>query len=254
MRVGLITSEFPPDLGGVETYAWQLAGELGRRNDLEVTVYAPPASAGIVMPDRVALKPILTSCAGLDWPKLQNQPIDVWHALSAAHSWIALRGRPTVVSVHGNDFLAPYPLTARPPVSLPILWRWRSWSWRAFEPRWKSETRRMLGRALPRCRTIIANSRYTAEALAREWPECASRSKVSWVGVDPKFFDVARAPRVRSADTPHRGAPFRAAKERRSGIARACNAQGPLCLPVRGCGRRNREAQSGAIGDRAGSR
>ena len=195
VRVGLVTSEFPPDLGGVETYAWQLSGELGRRKDLEVTVYAPPASAGIAMPDRVALKPILTSCAGLDWQKLRNEPIDVWHALSAAHSWIALHSRPTVVSVHGNDFLAPYPLTARPAVSLPIVWRWRSWSWRAFEPRWKSETRRMLGRALPRCRTIIANSRYTAEALAREWPDCASRSKVGWVGVDPTFFDVASAPR-----------------------------------------------------------
>jgi len=30
MRIGLVTSEFPPDLGGVETYAYQLAAELGR--------------------------------------------------------------------------------------------------------------------------------------------------------------------------------------------------------------------------------
>ena len=196
MRVGLITSEFPPDLGGVETYSWQLARELGRRNDLEVTVYAPPASAGIVMPDRVALKPIVTSCAGLDWAKLKKEPIDVWHALSAAHSWIALRDRPTVVSVHGNDFLTPYPLTARPALNLPLLWRWRSWAWRAFEPRWQEATRRMLARSLPRCGTIIANSRYTAATLARMWPDCAARSRVGWVGVDPTFFDVARTPRT----------------------------------------------------------
>ena len=196
MRVGLITSEFPPDLGGVETYSWQLARELGRRNDLEVTVYAPPASAGIVMPDRVALKPIVTSCAGLDWAKLKKEPIDVWHALSAAHSWIALRDRPTVASVHGNDFLAPYPLTARPALSLPLLWRWRSWAWRAFEPQWQAATRRMLARSLPRCGTIIANSRYTAETLARLWPDCAARSRVGWVGVDPIFFDVAHRPRT----------------------------------------------------------
>lgn len=195
MRVGLITSEFPSDLGGVETYAWQLACELGRRNELIVTVYSPPASAGIAMPDGVSLKPILTSCAALDWPRLQNEPIDVWHALSATHSWIALQNRPTVVSVHGNDFLAPYPLTARPALSLPLLWRSRSWAWRAFEPLWQAATRRMLAQSLPRCGTIIANSRYTAEALARMWPDCAARSRVGWVGVDMTFFDVARMPR-----------------------------------------------------------
>ena len=56
LRIGLITSEFPPDFGGVETYAWQLAKELGARPDLQVTVYVPPKSAGVTAPQNVTIE------------------------------------------------------------------------------------------------------------------------------------------------------------------------------------------------------
>jgi len=199
LRVGLVTSEFPPDLGGVETYAWQLAAELGRRPELSVTVYAPPKSASIVPPPGVTLKPVLTSCMGLDWPRLKQEPIEVWHALSAAHAWLALKGCPTVVSVHGNDFLAPYPLTARPALSLPGLNAYRSDIWRRLRPIWRRATYGMLGRALPLASAIISNSRYTAEVLLRWHPRCVDRIEVAWVGVDHGFFDV---PRVSSEGRP----------------------------------------------------
>ncbi len=194
LRIGLVTSEFPPDLGGVETYAWQLAKELGQRPDLHVTVYAPPQSARISAPPGVTIKPVLTSCMGLDWPRLKDEPIDVWHALSACHAWIAEKTRPTVVSVHGNDFLAPYPLTAYPALTLPGLWRLRPWLWRNLRPVWRRATRRMLARALPRTAAILANSRYTAEVLSRRHPACADKVHIAWVGVDPVFFEVPRAP------------------------------------------------------------
>ena len=193
LRIGLVTSEFPPNLGGVETYAWQLAKELGRRPNLQVTVYAPHNSAGITAPPGVTIKPILSSCMGLDWPKLENEPVDVWHALSAAHAWIAEKNRPTVVSVHGNDFLAPYPLTARP--ALPHLHAVRSVIWRRLRPLWQRATQRMLVRALPRTSAIIANSRYTAEVLLRRHPACAGKVQIAWVGVDPVFLELPRAPR-----------------------------------------------------------
>jgi len=195
LRIGLVTSEFPPDLGGVETYAWQLARELGRRQDLQVTVYAPPKSATVTPPPGVTIKPILTSCRGLDWPRLKHEPIDIWHALSAAHAWIAEEGRPVVVSVHGNDFLAPYPLTARPALALPGLHALRPVLWRRLRPLWRRATRKMLARALPRAAAIIANSRYTAEVLLQLHPACADKTHIAWVGVDPVFFDVARVPK-----------------------------------------------------------
>jgi len=191
LRIGLITSEFPPDLGGVETYAWQLARELGRRPGLQVTVYAPPKSSTVIPPPGVTIKPILQSCSGLDWPKLKNEPIDVWHALSACHAWIAEK-RPTVVSVHGNDFLAPYPLTARPAIDVAGFWRLRHWLWSNLQPLWRGATRRMLERALPKANALIANSRYTADVLLARYPGCANKIHVAWVGVDPVFFEVPR--------------------------------------------------------------
>lgn len=195
LRVGLVTSEFPPDLGGVETYAWQLAAELGQRPDLQVTVYAPPQSAAVHPPEGVTLKPILTSCMGLDWLRLRHEPIDVWHALSAAHSWLALKGVPTVASVHGNDFLAPYPLTARPALGLLGRGRMRSYLWQKLRPLSRKLTSRMLARGLPVTGALIANSRYTADVLVSQYPACADNSKVAWVGVAPSFFDISRATR-----------------------------------------------------------
>jgi phosphatidylinositol alpha-1,6-mannosyltransferase len=195
LRIGLITSEFPPDLGGVETYAWQLAKELGQRPDLHVTVYAPPKSASITAPPGVTIKPILTSCMGLDWPRLKDEPIDVWHALSACHAWIAEKNRPTVVSVHGNDFLAPYPLTMRPALALPGLRVLRPIVWRRLRPMWQRRTGNMLARALPVAAAILVNSRYTAEVLLKHHPACVDKTHITWVGVDPSFFEVPRAPR-----------------------------------------------------------
>lgn len=195
LRIGLVTSEFPPDHGGVETYAWQLAKELGQRPDMQVTVYAPPNSAGIVAPPGVTIKPVLKSCMGLDWPRLKDEPIDVWHAMSACHAWIAEKSRPTVVSVHGNDFLAPYPLTMRPALTLPGLYALRTLLWRRLRPIWQRVTHKMLARALPRATAILANSRYTAEVLLKQHPACADKTHVAWVGVDPTFFSVSRAPR-----------------------------------------------------------
>lgn len=195
LAVGLVTSEFPPDLGGVETYAWQLAAELGRREGLDVTVYAPPSAARVSPPPGVRVRACLTSCRARDWPRLRKDPIDVWHALSAPHAWLALTGRPTVVSVHGNDFLAPYALTARPALSHRIPGAMQAWLWRRFKSYWRARTRALLARSLPLSSAILSNSRYTAEVLAREIPATAPRLQLAGVGVDAAFFDIPRAAR-----------------------------------------------------------
>jgi len=194
IRVGLVTSEFPPDLGGVETYSWQLARELGSRREVEVTVYAPPTARSLAPPPGVTIRPVLTSCMEMDWARLSGEPIDVWHALSAAHCWLAQKDRPTVVSVHGNDFLVPYPATMRPALAMPALWRLRGFAWKEFEPLWRRATAQMLRRALPRCGAVIANSRYTTDVLQALVPGCGNRIEVAGVGVDAAFFDVARMP------------------------------------------------------------
>jgi len=195
MRIGLVSSEFPPDIGGVETYAWQLAAELGRRPEHAVTVYCPRAAKDLAPPPKVTLKPILTSCRGRDWSRLRGEAIDVWHALSAPHAWLALTGQPTVVSVHGNDFLAPYALTARPDLARPLVHRLQPWIWRRFDARWRAATARLIAASLPRAQAVFANSHYTAEVLAARVPGCAARISVSWVGVDERYFAIPRAAR-----------------------------------------------------------
>jgi phosphatidylinositol alpha-1,6-mannosyltransferase len=195
MRIGLVTSEFPPDIGGVETYSWHMAAELGRRPGIEVTVYCPRGSSEITAPDGVRLKPLLATCRARDWKLLRDEPIDVWHALAAPHAWLALTGRPTVVSVHGNDFLFPYLPTARPALGDTPLWRWEESIWRRFAAHWRRATLKLVQKSLPRAHAIFANSRYTADVLARQVPACTSRISVSWVGVDSGFLAVPRSAR-----------------------------------------------------------
>ncbi|HMM75031.1 MAG TPA: glycosyltransferase family 4 protein [Gammaproteobacteria bacterium] len=195
MRIGLVTSEFPPDVGGVETYACQLAAEFGRRPGLTVTVYCPRASKDFDPPPNVSIKPCLSSCRGRDWSRLRGERIDVWHALSAPHAWLSLTGRPTVISVHGNDFIAPYALTARPNLAKPLLHRLEAWVWRRWHRHWQSATSQLITTALPRAHAVFANSHYTAEVLARRVPACASRIAVTWAGVDETYFANPRKPR-----------------------------------------------------------
>lgn len=195
MRIGLVTSEFPPEVGGVETYAYQYAAELGRRPEFDVTVYAPPSAARAEPIPGVTIKPILTVCRDRDWSRLRAEPIDLWHALSAPHAWLSLTGRPTVVSVHGNDFLAPYALTGRPGFELPLLYRIRPFLWQRLAPLWQRRTLALLNRALPAAKTIYANSQYTADVLIRQIPACAQQVKVGAVGVEDRFLQISRSPR-----------------------------------------------------------
>lgn len=58
---------------------------------------------------------------------------------------------------------------------------------------WRMATRRMLRRSLPNAGALLANSRYTADVLIRLHPACAGKTRITHVGVDPKFFDVRRA-------------------------------------------------------------
>jgi phosphatidylinositol alpha-1,6-mannosyltransferase len=126
---------------------------------------------------------------------LRTEPIEIWHALSAPHAWLALTGRPTVVSVHGNDFLSPYALTARPDLARPLLHRLQPWVWRTFRRHWRTATARLIAASLPRADAVFANSHYTAGVLARQIPACAGRIAVTWVGVDERHFSTPRVPR-----------------------------------------------------------
>jgi glycosyltransferase involved in cell wall biosynthesis len=191
MRVGLISAEFPPERGGIQTYAWEYASELARRGH-EVTVFTQPHAEGELTSREFRIEPILCLRRRLDGPLLSRYPHDVWHALNAAYSWIALDLSPAFVTVHGNDFLWPYQPVAR----LDLRQRWHL-PFGSNADRWLGDrlTRSLVRRSLPRASQVFANSRYTAERLVQEVPGCRSNTSAAIVGVSPAYFDTPRPAR-----------------------------------------------------------
>lgn len=194
MRIAIVSPEFPPDIGGVETYAWEFVKELATRGH-EITVLTIPHPQGEQSLPNVRVEPVLKLCRSADRKTLASFSADVWHALNAAYAWIGSEGRDSVVSVHGNDFLRPYYPIAQPDLSqIPVAWRWSSEVSRALRPLWISITSGMVRRSLSRTRHIIANSRYTERVLLQRIPDCRGRTSVGFVGVGAHFFDVAWQP------------------------------------------------------------
>ncbi|OUS15925.1 hypothetical protein A9Q88_09230 [Gammaproteobacteria bacterium 50_400_T64] len=196
MHIGIVTSEFPPDVGGVETYAVEFAKALvacGHRVDVFVGRHHDTSGAI----EGLSLHPVLAYTRRIDAPVLRQYKVDAWHVMNAAHSWLALEtDKPVVVSIHGNDFLNPYPLTGSPGIhNYPPLWRFAG----QLKPvnRWlaKTLTRRLLPRALPAARVILSNSQYTEDVFLAKFPQCRARTVVAQVGVGDCFLNADIAPK-----------------------------------------------------------
>jgi phosphatidylinositol alpha-1,6-mannosyltransferase len=190
--VGLIAPEFPPDIGGVETYSFELAralAALGHR----VKVFTIPHRGGEVQVPGATVLPLLRQRRRLDRALLREHPMQVWHATNAAYCWLALEATHVVLSVHGNDFLQPYVEVARPDLDrMPLLWRLRGRARARLTEldirlgQWR--TRRLLERALPRVPCVVTNSRFTEQVLLGQYPGCRGHTSVGLVGVGEAFL------------------------------------------------------------------
>jgi phosphatidylinositol alpha-1,6-mannosyltransferase len=194
MRIGVVSPEFPPALGGVETYAWQFCQELVRRGH-DVTVFTSPQREGRSDLPGGRVLPILRRRRRHDLKTLRTQQVDVWHIMNTSYAWLALDvNQPVVVSAHGNDFLRPYILTSR----MDLFQFWRPLQ-RLFEPLDKKLGvilgDRVMRRALPQARHILCNSRYTEQALLARIPACQGKTSTAWVGVAKDFFSIEPSPR-----------------------------------------------------------
>lgn len=189
LRIGMVAPEFPPDVGGVQTYSYGLAEALAAVG-LEVTVFTRRDRAVEPVPAGCRREAVLRLRRRLDRAVLQRTDIDAWHATNAAYAWIAMEDpRPVVVSVHGNDFLKPYVLVERPDFARfgPLAFCARRL--RPLEERvGRRSVASMLNRALPHANRILTNSRYTEAALLDRIPACRGRTTVGLVGVAPEFL------------------------------------------------------------------
>lgn len=188
MRIGIIAPEFPPDVGGVETYAYEFSAELARRGH-DVFVFTRADTDRKNETPGIKVFPVLRQRYGQDRQLTKRYSMDVWHIMNAGYAWLALETQPVIVSVHGNDFISPYHLPMRPNLPrVPGLWRVQplfddlhSWVWRKV-------ARRFMRRGLSRARQIIANSEYTKSLLVRCVPECSAKTTVGFVGVGDDFL------------------------------------------------------------------
>jgi len=194
VRIAIVSPEFPPDIGGVETYAFEYVKELASRGD-EVTVFTIRHARGEVDLPGVRVEPVLRLCRAIDQETLGRFNADVWHALNAAYAWAA-HDRPNgLVSVHGNDFLRPYLPVAQPDLRrIPLVWRWSGVISQGLRPLWLRLSAPLVQRSLAQTRHIVANSQYTERVLLERIPACRGRTSVGFVGVGEHFFDVRWQP------------------------------------------------------------
>ncbi|TMH00853.1 MAG: glycosyltransferase family 4 protein, partial [Betaproteobacteria bacterium] len=172
MRIAIVSPEFPPDIGGVETYAFEYVKELASRGH-EVTVFTVHHARGEAELPGVRIEPVLRLCRAIDRETFARFNADVWHALNAAYAWIANERPVGLVSVYGNDFLRPYYPIAQPDLRhFPLAWRWSDAVSRRLRPLWLRLTAPVVRRSMARSRHIIACSRYTERVLLQRIPEC----------------------------------------------------------------------------------
>ena len=191
MKIALVSPEFPPERGGIQTYAWEYGHELARRGH-EVVVFTQSHEGGEASTNALRIEPVLRLRCRFDRAVFRREQVDVWHPLNAAYSWMALEFAPVFVSVHGNDFVRPYQPVAR----LDLRERLHLPCGSAIDARLGDFlTRRLIARALPAAARIFANSRYTERRLLAQYPACTGRTTPAMVGVGEHFFSRPKPPR-----------------------------------------------------------
>ncbi len=189
MKIAIVSPEFPPETGGVQTYSYEFAKELAaRRHDVTVFTQAHPSGELSDAPFRI--EPVLQLRRRADRRILQDRSYDVWHAMNAAYSWLALEASPVFVTVHGNDFLSPYFPVERLDFAPRLKFGSRL-------DRWIGDwlTTALVRRALPQAAHVFANSRYTERRFIEKNPACRGRSSPAMVGISEEYFALRRPPR-----------------------------------------------------------
>lgn len=186
MNVAIIGPEFPPSTGGEQEYAAQVALELHRRGH-RVVVFARAGNIGRDLGYEV--RDVLRGQQWCDRGILSAvNEFDLLHAMNAAWCWVVTLGKPTFLSIHGNDFINPNPVygyDVKKRFSLPKGDRLDLWLA-------QRRTRVMMKKCLPRCRSIFANSDYTRRVFLNRYPGCEGRVLKAGVGVGARFINVPR--------------------------------------------------------------
>jgi len=189
VNVGIVAPEFPPEIGGIQTYAYEFSVELARRG-INVTVFTSRANDISGLQQDLRIVPVLACRRRIDAGVLAHYKFDIWHSMNAAYSWLSGQFDRVVLSVHGNDFLRPYLLMERPNLMrYPGFWRVPALTRRVERTIGRFRTQRLVTRTLPRVRHIITNSMFTEEVLLQKYPGCKGLTSPGMVGVGGRFLE-----------------------------------------------------------------
>ena len=181
MKIAIIGPDFPPTTGGEAEYAAQVALELLSRGH-QVVVFTRKGNVG--RDEGYEVRDVLQGRQSSDRKVMHGfRDFDAVHAMNAAWSWVASFGKPTFLSIHGNDFVNPNPVYGydlRTQFGLPRGDRVDFWL--AVK-----RTRAMMEKCLPLCRMIFSNSEYTKKEFLRRYPLCNGKVINAGVGVGSAF-------------------------------------------------------------------
>jgi len=189
MRIGLIATEFPPAVGGMEQHALGLADALSKFD--EVTVYTHRRFRGHPYQERFNVEPVLEGDVHVDIKALRGVRPDAWLCLNAGYAALSRRlPEPVFCYCHGNDFLNPWIRNTGPIVrrltrqlkSVPLVWRLSddldSWA-----------SRYLIWKGLREANEIFVNSRFTKKKIQTIFPKLKKAVSVSHPGINEQFYE-----------------------------------------------------------------
>jgi phosphatidyl-myo-inositol dimannoside synthase len=183
VRIGMIATEFPPDVGGMQVMAFRIATYLAGANEVIVcTTDVPRATFSEFR--------VLTNLRGrtaADVAALQHveADVDVWLAMNAGYAAIANKlSKPLTVYFHGNDFLNPWvvstPLLLRLLSKIPLLGK----TW--YDQR-RAHSQAQIGAGIMSTAKVLTNSFNTKALIHEHYPHCQTVC-VCPPGVEERFF------------------------------------------------------------------
>lgn len=190
MRLGVITTNFPPARGGMQEHARGLVTCLARNH--EVQAFVRPG-LGLPLPNLTVTDSMTWSLAQ-DLPVLRRAAVDAWLLLDAGLANYARHlAQPSFVYVHGNDFIRPwYP---RPSLGLRArVWLMRRLRRPGIEDAITAWRRQKVGAGLHAARAVFANSRFSRDRCREMYGLPPDRMHVVPPGIDADFFRAMPRP------------------------------------------------------------
>lgn len=197
LNIGIVATEFPPMVGGMEQHAYGLAKALSVTDDVQVFTHVSNAIATDSSPFPIHAMLLRDLCK--DVKLLSQKRFDLWLTLNAGYSSLTKFLRdPVYTYCHGNDFLNPWIKQSKVDSTIRDIMIRTPFVWRFTRCLTRQLTHKRLVRGLSKARIIFVNSHYTRKILLQTFPRLERPIIVSNPGVNDHFFENLSRPSVSS--------------------------------------------------------